>query len=486
VGTAPHGTHAMSLRLRLGLWYGALTGAVVLLVSAFTYAAHTRGHYDDLDNLLASVATHVAEEFATAAPRGTDLPLAETVPAAVALRSYDAAGQVLGESRSATFPAADPAALLTRGSLPPFDPLAGMVPSVGHAAPPGGAFGLALGADGTRWRLLALPVPSTGGALVAATPLDRVDTSIARFRLLIAVPAALGAAGSLLAGWLLAGRALRPVATLTATAEAIASSRGFGRRVPVPAAAARDELGRLATTFNGMLASLEQAYEAERRFVSDASHELRAPLTAIQGNLDLLERQPGLGEAERREAVSEASREARRLAQLVADLLALARADAGVALRRQPVELDRVALETFGAARHLAHGQRLEIGTLEPAVVEGDPDRLKQLLLILLDNALKYTPPDGTVTLALSRDGPGPTPIVLTVRDTGVGIPPDALPRVFERFYRADPARGRDPGGTGLGLPIARWIAEQHGGEIALCSQPGAGTVATVRLPGTV
>jgi signal transduction histidine kinase len=184
--------------------------------------------------------------------------------------------------------------------------------------------------------------------------------------------------------------------------------------------------------------------------------------------------------AERREAVGEASREAGRLARLVADLLALARADAGVSLRRQPVEFDRLVLDALGEARHLARGQRLEVERLEPALVDGDPDRLQQLLLILLDNAIKYTPPDGRVTLALRRKGGD---VQLTVSDTGVGIAPVDLERVFERFYRADPARTRDPGGTGLGLPIARWIAEQHGGEIALSSAPGRGTVATVRLP---
>jgi two-component system, OmpR family, sensor kinase len=294
----------------------------------------------------------------------------------------------------------------------------------------------------------------------------------------LALSATTGVVLSLLVGWLMAGWALRPVATLTASASAIARARGFGRRVPVESPG--DELGQLALTFNHMLASLEQAYEAERRFVSDASHELRAPLTAIQANLDLLERLPDLPEAERAEAVAEASREAQRLAQLVADLLALARADSGITLRKQPVEIDAIVFEVLAQARHLAKGQRLEIGRLEPGIVEGDPDRLRQLLLILLDNALKYTPPTGEVTLSLERNG---TRAGLVVKDTGVGIPPQDLPRVFERFYRADAGRARDPGGTGLGLPIARWIAEQHGGTISLESTLGRGTTASVLLP---
>jgi signal transduction histidine kinase len=242
----------------------------------------------------------------------------------------------------------------------------------------------------------------------------------------------------------------------------------------------QDELGRLAATFNEMLAALEHAYKAEKRFVSDASHELRAPLTAIQGNLELLERHPDAPAADREEAVGEASREARRLSQLVADLLALARADAGSALRRQKVELDRIVLETLTTARHLSGGRDVELAALEPALVKGDPDRLEELFLILLDNAIKYTPAGEQVIVNLClHDGTAE----VTVRDTGVGIAPDDLPKVFERFYRADPARTRDPGGTGLGLPIARWIAEAHGGEIELRSKPGQGTTVTVRLP---
>jgi signal transduction histidine kinase len=248
----------------------------------------------------------------------------------------------------------------------------------------------------------------------------------------------------------------------------------------VPEPSRQDELGRLARTFNAMLASLQQAYQAQKQFVSDASHELRAPLTAIQGNLELIERHPDMPAEDRQEAMGEASREARRLTQLVADLLALARADAGVPLRHERVELDRVVLDALSQARRLAHGQRLEVDALEPAQVDGDPDRLKQLTLILLDNALKYTPREGSISVGLLRNG---MTVALEVHDTGIGISKDDLPRVFERFYRADPARRRDEGGTGLGLSIARWIAEQHGADIKLSSEPGRGTRVLVSLP---
>ena len=470
----------MPLRLRLALWYGGLTGLVVLLVTGLTYALHTRAHYDDLDRLLVAALDHVAAE---AQPGATADQLArlleDPVAPDVVIRVYDADGRIVqAPPNAALAPAIDPRSVVAQPVAHSFDAVVGLAPPLIDIQPGRGSFGLSRGPDGSRWRLYVLPREGSMQSLVAAAPLSRIDASVERFRLLVPLLALVGAVVTLTAGWLLASRALRPVAALTETAGTIARSRDLQRRVP--AAKHRDELGQLAATFNEMLASLEQAYQAQQRFVADASHELRAPLTAIQANLELLVRQPTMAPAERQEAVEEAGREARRLARLVSDLLALARADAGVPLRRERVELDRVLLDVLGEARHLARGQHLEVGTLEPVLVEGDPDRLKQLLVIPLDNAIKYTPPGGRVTLELRRnDGTAE----LVVRDRGVGIPPQDLPHVFERFYRADPARARDPGGTGLGLPIARWIARAHGGDVSLASEPGKGTVATIRLP---
>jgi two-component system OmpR family sensor kinase len=194
----------------------------------------------------------------------------------------------------------------------------------------------------------------------------------------------------------------------------------------------------------------------------------------------LLRRHPEAPPAQKEEALREADREAHRLSQLVGDLLALARADAGATIRRRMVELDRVVLETLNTAQHLAGERTIELAGLEPALVEGDPDRLKELFLILLDNAIKYTPPGERVIMNLHRQDRSAE---VLVRDEGVGIAPENLPKVFERFYRADPARTRDPGGTGLGLPIARWIAEAHGGRIDIESKPKGGTTVSVRFP---
>jgi signal transduction histidine kinase len=465
--------------MRLALWYGGLTGVVVVLTCVIVYTLHTRAHYDDVDRVLIATARHASEEYTAArTEQERDQSLSAPVSLGQVVQVYDERGRRLDASPNANhIPDVAPREMLEEPQERPYDALAALAPPLEPVEPGTGALGLAGSPEG-RWRTYVLPLAGRGGYVVVAAPLARIDASIERFRWLMGMLTVVAAATTLTAGALLAGRALSPVATLTERAGFIARSRDFSERVPV--GKKQDELGRLAATFNEMLAALERAYKAEKRFVSDASHELRAPLTAIQGNLELLERHPDAPAADREEAVGEASREARRLSQLVADLLALARADAGSALRRQKVELDRIVLETLTTARHLSGGRDVELAALEPALVKGDPDRLEELFLILLDNAIKYTPAGEQVIVNLClHDGTAE----VTVRDTGVGIAPDDLPKVFERFYRADPARTRDPGGTGLGLPIARWIAEAHGGEIELRSKPGQGTTVTVRLP---
>ena len=471
----------MSLRLRLALWYGALTGLLILLVCAYSYAVHGRAHYDEIDGVLARAGEHVAEELAAA--RTTEERAAVMRASArlgTAVRVYAADGTLLLQSDAgASAPPVNLRDALSETPTRPYPAIAQLAPALHIVQRHRGHFGLAR--EGQRWRLYRLPLEGGREYLVTLSPLGMIDASVGRFGQLMIMMAVAGSLLAFLAGWLIAAHALRPIAALTDTARAIARSREFSRRVSADVTGStRDELARLATTFNEMLGSLEQSYSAQRRFVSDASHEMRAPLTAIQANLELLSDRTEMSAGEREEATREAAAEARRLARLVADLLALARADAGMPLRRGPVELDRVLMEVVGEARHFATGQQLEIDGLEPSTITGDADRIKQLLLILVDNAVRYTLPGGRVSLGLAR-GEGAAKFV--VRDTGIGIPPEELPRVFERFYRADPARSRDPGGTGLGLPIARWIAEQHGGTLELESAPGRGTTATVRLP---
>jgi signal transduction histidine kinase len=472
----------MSIRLRLVWCYGALFAIILLFVTLLSYTIHARGEYDGLDRTLLVSVNHAAAE-ATSGDGGPHLVQGRN-GLELALRLFSTDG-VLKESTLGTeaLPSVDPRAVLRSPAGPPYDAVTRLIPPI-LALPatpdPGGAFGLSV-SGGQRWRVYVLTLHSAGtpsGYLEAVTPLGRLDTEMQSVRIFLPLLGLAGLALALFGSWAIAGRALRPVDTMVRTARTITLSHDLSSRIEAPPH--QDELGRLASTFNEMLASLEAASRAQQRFVSDASHELRAPLTAIQGNLELLRRHRSMPEAERDEALTEVERESTRLSRLVADLLVLARADAGVSLKCCPVDLDAVVLEAYREARHLSQGQALTLDPFEPARVEGDEDRLKQLLLILLDNALKYTPSTGHVTLGLHRRE---TAAELVVRDTGVGIAPEDVPLVFERFYRADPARSRDPGGTGLGLPIARWIVEQHEGEIKLESEPGQGTTATVRLP---
>lgn len=300
---------------------------------------------------------------------------------------------------------------------------------------------------------------------------------------------------SLIIGWLLARGALRPIDRLADAAGAIGAARDFKRRVPVPRGQRRDEVGRLATEFNEMLAQLQLAYEqletalaAQRRFVADASHELRTPLTSLRGNVGLLARMNAVdpaapNAAEMEEVLGDMAVETERVTRLVADLLLLARVDAGQHLALAPVELGPLVRDAFRSARFLREGVELHLADVAArAWLSGDPDRLKQLLLILLDNALKYTTLGGKVTIGARVAPRTETEAVgIWVQDTGPGIAPEHQERIFERFYRVDATRSTE--GAGLGLAIARWIAEEHGGAIELETAVGAGSTFTVWLP---
>jgi two-component system, OmpR family, sensor kinase len=237
-------------------------------------------------------------------------------------------------------------------------------------------------------------------------------------------------------------------------------------------------VGRLATTFNDMLASLESSQTALRRFVFDAAHELRTPITSIRGNAEVLVMAPDLPVEERNEATRDIAEEAARLSRLSGGLLALARGDAGPSFQPQWVEMHEMVRSgcRSWAARP---GPEVRLETCEPALVLADPDRLEQLLNILLDNATKYTPVDGLVICTLHVDA---SSAYLTVRDSGIGIHPDDLPHIFERFYRADHTRRATETGAGLGLAIARQILDEAGAGIAVESEPGRGSTFTVRF----
>jgi len=315
--------------------------------------------------------------------------------------------------------------------------------------------------------------------VVAWEPLDAIAAQLALVSrvLWFAMPLLLALAAG--GGYVLASRNLAPVGWMAEQAHRISGSN-LETRLEIGDAA--EELVVLSASFNELLGRLDQSFESMRRFVADASHELRTPLSVIRGEADVSltrDRSP----AEYRESLAIILDESRRLSRLVDDLLNLARADAGhVKLRLEEFYFnDLVAdccrsLQALAAARHIA----LECHASGDVRFRGDEDLLRRLIVNLLDNAIRYTPPGGQVSADLEAQG---DTVRVRVSDTGVGIGPDAAPHVFERFYRVDKARSRAEGGFGLGLSIVKWIAESHHGAVELSSRPEAGSVFTVTLP---
>jgi signal transduction histidine kinase len=282
---------------------------------------------------------------------------------------------------------------------------------------------------------------------------------------------------SLLIGWVLAGRMLRPVGQITAAARRIQATN-LSERIALDGP--QDELKTLADTFDEMLGRLDASFDAQRQFVADASHELRNPLAVIQTNADVALQEEAVP-AEVQARLEAVRRAADRMRQLVDDLLALARLELAAA-KRGDVELAEVVGEVSDELDPLAraHGLRLESSAEEGLHVLADRDAVKRALANLLDNAFRHSPPGAPVQLAATRRNGW---AVVTVADAGPGLSPAEQERVFERFWRSDSARSRESGGTGLGLAIVRRIAESHGGEVAVRSEPGSGSTFELRLP---
>ncbi len=331
-------------------------------------------------------------------------------------------------------------------------------------------------ADGAHLRVVTIPLVANGqiyGHIQVAQSLRTVDAAIDRLLKIMLIGGAIVLLASLMLGDMLSQRALKPIDTITQAARRITAADDLSRRIPYDGPP--DEIGQLTETFNDTLERLERLFKAQRRFVADVSHEMRTPLTTIQGNLDLM-RRIGMDT----EAMEAIEGEAARMSRLVGDLLLLAKADAGrLTLDKAVVELDTLILEVYNQAHLLNESDTttVELGQIDQVQVLGDVDRLKQLVLNLLSNAIKYTP-EGKVTLSLSQDE---KMAYVTVTDTGIGISEEDLSHVFDRFYRVDPARPQ--GGTGLGLSIAKWIADAHGGQISVVSKVGEGSTFTLSLP---
>jgi heavy metal sensor kinase len=454
----------LSIRWRLTIWYGAVLSAILI---AFSTGVYLLMRHD----LLSLTDAALGEELADLGGDVRRCRSAAEIPRELALRYSSHEGYEFQVSTRSGEPLFRSDRLGAAGlPLPrPRTPSQGvsytslMLRSVGHVR--------------TVGQVIASPVgPVTVQAAVSLAPSDHA------LRELLAVLFSVGPlvlAATLGGGYVLARKALAPVDRMVATAAEITATR-LDRRVDAPNA--QDELGRLASTFNDMIARLQRSFEEVRRFTADAAHELRTPLSLMRTEAEVALRSPREPEPDGR-VLENILEETDRLGRLVSQLLFLCREDAGLATGvRGLVRLDHVVREVADHMQVMARekGLTLEIDDFMTCLVQGDADRLRQLFFNLLDNAIKYTPVGGAVTIEGSIINDRGHVIIA---DTGVGIPSEHLPYVFDRFYRVDPSRSRESEGAGLGLAICRAIAEAHGGQIQIESAVGKGTQVTLTLP---
>lgn len=456
-----------SVRIRLTLWYAGVLALSLIAFALVIYYAAGNIFHERQDESLRSTAQTVAsaylEELGETHSQSTagKVVLSEITFPNRYVQLTDSAGNTIATSAN----------------------LAGSTIAIpSHVLADARARGFSNGSvNGLRVTVVPLSSDQSLGFAAVAEPLSVIEDGLSELRrdlfagvLLVLLLASAG-------GYFLARKSLAPVASMNSQTQRI-SAENLSARLDVTNP--RDELGHLATTINDLLTRLENAFKEQQRFIADASHELRTPLAVLRGETEV-----ALGKTrtieEYQQSLSLIQDEAERLSRIVEDLFILARQpiNTRAALNKERVSLNEAVRDCARAAQVLAFrkGVRLKLENDSPSIaLNGDEDLIKRMLLNLLDNAVKYTPAGGEISLGLVRQN-GNAEIV--VRDTGIGIPAEAQPRVFDRFYRVDKARARTVGGAGLGLSIAQWIVEVHGGSINLTSTPGHGSTFTIVLP---
>lgn len=453
----------MSLRARLALLYTSIVGGILLIFGTAVYVSVSLTLVNQIDARLARTARDIIDN--------SRFQPTETGSGVLALPPFDFSGDVYIQVWSADREllaenirfgqALDPASRTT--SRPVYRDL-----TVGSV----------------RMRVLTVPMEITAsgriiGVLQVGTSLTVVDATQRTLQVVLLSGVLLSMLVAALAGWFSTKQALRPLDAVTQTALQITRADDLSRRIPYDGPP-DDEIGQLITAFNQTLGRLENLFESQRRFLADVGHELRTPLTVIRGNVDLMRRMDCIDD----ESMGGIENEVDRLTRLVGDLLLLAQAESGkLPMANQQVELDTLLLDALQQLQVLARGKvQLRLEEIDQVLVCGDPDRLKQVLVNLIGNAINYTPSGGEVVVSLGKQA---NRARLTVSDTGPGIPPEDLPHIFERFYRGEKSRtrSRDGKGFGLGLSIAYWIVRNHGGLIEVASRQPQGTTFTVWLP---
>lgn len=461
-----------TVRGRLTLWYVSALALILILFGVAVYVIFSRALHRRVDQELRATIeisitslNHDTQE-GQSPPSAAQSTAAELSHPQQAMMIFDDSGQLLATHRGEEdFPVQLP----ERAGIPEADVYLYTVKNQ----------------EGRNHRIavrrVTIPPANTPYIILASQPLRLVEAELESLReiLYFAAPIVLLIAG--IGGWFLARQGLAPVTAMARSAREIGAG-SLDRQLPV--VNARDELGQLATTFNDLLARLNAAFEEQRRFMADASHELRNPLSVMSTAAGVTLKKEHRAEDEYREALQIVAEQTRRLSRIVNDMFMLARADSGqYPLRKRTLYLDDLLEEVARAGSVLATDKSasVKLSNLPEAVFHGDEDLLRQMLLNLVDNAVKFTPTDGIVTLSLERYDNN---YLLSVADSGPGIPAEERQHIFERFYRADRKRSRVPdGGAGLGLSISRWIARAHDGDIELGDSETTGTKFIVRLP---
>lgn len=471
-----------SVRTRLTLWY---TGGLALILIVFSLGvyylseSHLRQRLDsEVRTTTEGIARLLVYEFneGESESQAVHSALNEHYFPHQAAAIFDAQGRLLSEK---TLPDNHRAELLTELSVPSESLQLMTVAGKNGDSPKVG------NGNSVRIATQRVTIAREGKSyvVVVSQSLKLLTEELAALRriLLMAVPLALALAG--LGGWFLARKSLLPVVAMSESARRI-GAENLAQRLPV--ANSRDELGQLASAFNELLERLQNSFAQQRQFMADASHELRTPLSVIRTAADVTLEQPTREEPEYREALAIIERQTARLTRIVDEMFTLARADAGKReLRRKDFYLDELIAETSAAAALLAerNGVTVECATNDETPYCGDEELLRQMILNLLDNAIKFTPSSGRISVKLSQKD---SRHIITVNDTGIGIPAEAQAHIFERFYRVDQARSRSEqingSGAGLGLSIARWIAEAHGGSLELLHSDSTGSTFVVSL----
>jgi two-component system OmpR family sensor kinase len=477
-----------SIRARLTLWYSVVLGLVLLLLAVFTYFLYSRNISQRTDSNLvqlsdAFVTTFQAELSDAAGPDKTKMAAHEAM---LEHRFRDTVFLILDSSRNIiassgeflqTTNAKDRIdnELYSSAKFQKLAAAASLKPEE-VVTLPGGRSG---------FRTVARPIVSDNGnyTLIALQSLHSQNEMLRDIRRTFYWTIPVGLFLASLGGYFLARKSLAPVAAMASQARGMGAANLHHR---LAVANERDELGQLAASFNQLLERLEASFEQQRRFVADASHELRTPVAILRGEAEVTLSKNDRSAAEYRETLAILRDESQRLAHIIEDLFTLTRADAGqYPLSLRDVYLDELAAEVLMRARSLALARKITLtSSIEAELpIRADESLLGRMLLNLLDNAIKYSSPDSTVDLGCRREGEH---YLITVTDHGPGVPADLQPRIFERFFRGDKARSRfegDTGGAGLGLAIGRWIAEAHNGRLELTRSDASGSTFSVLLP---